>query len=304
MRRRDDEPGRWAMTRSGHVAAIAAIAALAGLAAGATADGQQPTADRVVHGVKASGAGPLLSWTSVREATTYAVVVAGGDTTWSWLGPGTQVLFGTVETPNDVLHNPEDVPVQIVTATVGETYQILVTAFDSSGHAIASSGLTTFTYRPPAGSTLPSRPPRIYRRPVYDCEDLVPPAVRERHFPGAELEESSPCGVHLRAGCPWACTFRSGKGRERQRTSVNYDCQDTPRNLWDTTSKPPGARAVPSLGRAALLASEGTSRELLVYASQANCTISIRSNRDEQAVIDLARAVDAVLTPQVVGISR
>lgn len=272
-----------------------------GPAASATAPGGR------VAGLAASGFGPVLSWQPVAGAGSYAVTVGGGSSPWLWVGAGTSVPYGTLEDGRDPMLPPQsDRPLQVVQAVPGTKYRWFVTALDGRGDAIASSGLAEFTYQPPAGVTqLPPRPPRAEETPVYDCDTLVPEAMRQRLLAGYQLEESSPCGERPRAGCPWSCDFSKREGATRRRVGFYYDCARWPHvDMWQRAPSLKNGRDYPGVGRRAVVAAEDEQTKLLLHARQANCIIQLAGNLGEARLVELGRAADAALTARVVGISR
>ena len=260
-----------------------------------------------VLGLAASGAGPVLSWRPVEKAGEYLVTVrpAAGHGKWMWMGTGTQVIYGVAEEPGDFLLPIRGrTPIQLLTAEPGARYAWSVVAFGADQEVLAVSGPAEFTYNPPPGAAeLPPRAPPTFLPPVFDCGRLVPTAMRDRFFKGWAPKEWSPCGEEPHVGCPWTCEFDSGSGESRQHVRFYYTCRAGAANLWETYPKLPGGQPIAGVGRAAAIGHQNIDIELRFLDGDAPCVVSVSANLPEARVVELAKAADAELTADAVGLA-
>lgn len=256
-----------------------------GSAAGATSD--------TITGLAVTGAGPLLSWNRLDNATTYHVTASGPQGRWMWGGYASKVLFGTLETDTDPVVRPDLPEVRVLVPKPGETYRWAVIAFSDKGDVVATSEIQSFTYAPPAGESLPSRAPR-YTPPALSCSKLIPGPLTKKLFPGFTMEESTPCGAALSGGCPLTCGFVKRDDDGTSRVSFTFSCSQSE---WASFPKLENSAPLGGVGRAAQIAVEDEDTTILFQSTSTKCIVNQRSDLPRDASIAIAKEIDAQLVP-------
>ncbi|HEY6034921.1 MAG TPA: hypothetical protein VIV58_11695 [Kofleriaceae bacterium] len=253
----------------------------------------QDRASDTIGGLAATGAGPVLSWTRLDNATTYHVMASGPQGRWMWGGYSSKVLFGTLETDTDPVVRPDLPEVRVLVPKPGETYHWAVIAFSDKGDVVATSEIQSFTYTPPAGAALPPRSPR-HTPPALACSKLIPEPLAAKLFPGFAMHESTPCGGVLSGGCPLTCEYVKRSDDETTRASFTFSCAD---GDWAGHPKPEHGAPLSGVGRAAQVAVEDDDTTILFQSTSTKCIVSQRSAMSREASIAIAKAIDAQLVP-------
>lgn len=134
----------------------------------------------------------------------------------------------------------------------------------------------------------------VAEAPEVDCEVALPSGDRTKLLPGRSLEHERSCAD----GHCFADTCQYVKGPHDPGVRVLYDCREeiAKSNVrvggyFSTQRKT--ARPVHGLGTEAAVDDEG----LTFYDGDAGCLVTIRSDGNEEDFVELARAIEANLSP-------
>ncbi|MFH0900915.1 MAG: hypothetical protein V2A73_09830 [Pseudomonadota bacterium] len=128
------------------------------------------------------------------------------------------------------------------------------------------------------------------------CDRLIPVEARERLFPGATLNHVTPC-----AGCPEQCRFRKSGSHG---ALVTCDCRvkqsaEDIRDIKKMTMAQNGTFVeVSGLGRGCLRNRD----QVMLWDGDTGCYVTIMWPGGDMAALELAKEVEAALTPATIGL--
>lgn len=130
--------------------------------------------------------------------------------------------------------------------------------------------------------------------PEVDCERVLPPAQRTKLLPGRVVEHERSCAD----GQCFADTCQYIRGPHDPGVRVLVDCRETQgdagvRAATYFSTQRKTARKVPGLGTASAIDDEG----LTFYDGDAGCLVTIRADGNEESFVELARVIEANLSP-------